>query len=113
MYMYKDHICINKIFDKFDLCYINPDGHARYMKPLLSFCKQNEELSFNKLIDLAYNDNNFSQMFDNLFTIAYIYKRRNNIIHEGESFSFENVLLADILANYSKKMIMAFSKDFI
>jgi hypothetical protein len=53
---------------------------------LLNFVQDN-------MRDLAY-------IFSKVFTIYYMYTRRNTVVHEGETFSIELATLSRVLENY-------------
>jgi hypothetical protein len=64
----------------------DPDTVKTINKQLLDFVENN-------IGDLGY-------IFSRLFTVYYIYTRRNNVIHEGETFSIELANLSRVLEKY-------------
>lgn len=50
-------------------------------------------------------------VFLKLFTLYYIYAKRNSLVHEGETFSFELGSLSRVLERYTGEMIKLF-KDY-
>lgn len=60
---------------------------------------------------LEDNRNELDYVFRRYFTSLYIYRKRNSIVHEGESFSFEIVGLSKVLQKYFIEIIELLSQD--
>jgi hypothetical protein len=54
--------------------------------------------------------NDLHYVFQRLFVINYVYARRNSLVHEGETFSFELGALSRILEVYARTMINLFKE---
>ena len=64
----------------------NPDKVKTVNKQLLDFIEDN-------IGDLGF-------IFSRLFTVYYIYTRRNNVVHKGETFSIELANLSRVLEKH-------------
>lgn len=112
MNLYKENnLYMARIFSELGFCPLTDSCYHDFIITIKNYSNMiNDKEIFNKLTNLSFENNSFTEMFNRLFILSYIYKRRNNIIHEGESFSFENIVLTNILSNHTKELIVFVNK---
>ena len=59
---------------------------------------------------LEDNKDGLNDILGRQFVMLYIYRRRNSLVHEGETFSFEIVALSRVLEKYAAEMIHLFKE---
>jgi hypothetical protein len=85
------------------------DMNARpIIEKIFEFDANSVKTELSKLLE---ENKELEYIFQKQFTTLYIYRKRNSLVHEGESFSFENVGLSKVLRKYFVEMIQLFSQD--
>lgn len=109
-FLYTNHLetCISfvQLFDK------NFDSYSteEVLKKLKIIFREIDDNEIDKNFDLLDDGDMKEKIFSKKFLLFYLYKKRNAITHEGETFSFEISGLELLLEKYFTELILMFKK---